>query len=777
MQNPLDPLRFKRNRYDRPNQDWVCGHAADGRACPLGPDAKGNCRHTGECLPGRKGDRWLCMRTEASGGKCSEGPLPKGACSHPIPPCQPVPSIRRARGTLVWQIVALTIGAMLILFWSGFRLGWTNPGPLTNAHATSAAKCSDCHAVDANHLSPLLALASLNQRRQADSALCLKCHALGDHPLDPHGMTPAGLIARQRKAAARPNDSAREPLLLRASHALNPIRADQGQLACLTCHQEHHGRQFDLKQLSDAQCQSCHALQFASLAKGHPDFGSYPYRARTRIFFDHASHLRQHFGERKNQAPKSCSDCHEAGPGGRFMQIKNFAQTCAGCHAAQIQGEGMTVKGVAFFSVPGIDAETLAAKGISIGEWPKFADAKLTPFMELLLDRQPRMRAVREKLGEADLLDLSRATPAQLAAAGEFAWGVKTLLFHLAVEGQSYLVKEVGAQVATAGLEVPRATLLAAQREWMPNLLTEVANHQKGVDPPLPEAAQPKSTPPPSPNEKPSAHGDDSLLGGDDLVHETTPANAAGEGDLLEGGNEDLAGASPTPAADDDLTGGDHLSGAGGPIPEETATPAPTVAIEPMRAEEWVAAGGWYRPQDGFTLFYRPNGHADPFLVAWLTTVARLDGQPDVPLAHAALQKLADPQNPGLCMKCHTLTQHGGATLLRWEPVESEPKGKSFTTFSHAAHLSLVGDAGCQACHELSPKAEYAKYFSGQAGADANRNPALFASNFAPLSKTLCVQCHQTKVAGDACLICHRYHSGPPAGTIQTAQRLKSANK
>ncbi len=68
----------------------------------------------------------------------------------------------------------------------------------------------------------------------------------------------------------------------------------------------------------------------------------------------------------------------------------------------------MTVKGVAFFTVPGIDAETLAAKGISIGEWPKFADAKLTPFMELLLDRQPAMRAARAKLRGVDLLDLTQ---------------------------------------------------------------------------------------------------------------------------------------------------------------------------------------------------------------------------------------------------------------------------------------------------------------------------------------------------------------------------------
>jgi hypothetical protein len=110
-------------------------------------------------------------------------------------------------------------------------------------------------------------------------------------------------------------------------------------------------------------------VQFASFAKGHPDFSNSPYRGRTPIFFDHASHLGQHFTEMKEKAPRSCQDCHEP----------------------QIEGAGMTVKGAAFFTVPGIDADTLAAASISIGEWPKFADAKITPFMELFL--RPAMAA------------------------------------------------------------------------------------------------------------------------------------------------------------------------------------------------------------------------------------------------------------------------------------------------------------------------------------------------------------------------------------------------
>src|SRR5438874_7668280 len=116
MQKPLDPLGFKQSRYESPNQNWICGQAAEGRPCPLGPDKNGNCRATGQCIPARKDDRWFCTRSEAEGGKCEEGPRPRGECSHPIPPCQPVRSLRRLREGVVWmggvydRIAAASVG-------------------------------------------------------------------------------------------------------------------------------------------------------------------------------------------------------------------------------------------------------------------------------------------------------------------------------------------------------------------------------------------------------------------------------------------------------------------------------------------------------------------------------------------------------------------------------------------------------------------------------------------------------------------------------------------
>ncbi len=762
MQRPLDPLRFKQNRYERPNQPWVCGRAAEGHGCPLGPDERGNCRATGECAPAKRGDRWQCTRNEAQGGKCEHGPLPDGTCAHLIPPCQPVPSLRRSRGSLVWLIVALTIGAGLILFGGSWNHRWTDPGKLTSAHATSAAKCSDCHAGAAEPPSRLAVVVPVSNPRLTNSALCLKCHAqLGEHPFHPHSVAPGQLTALTKAEKSRPNES--RPLVLQASQVLSGSLAHSDALACATCHQEHHGRNFPLQQLSDTQCQTCHAVQFASFEHGHPEFSDYPYRGRTPIFFDHASHLRQHFGEMNEHAPTSCQDCHETDSAGRFMQVKSFAKTCAACHEPQIQGAGMSVKGVAFFTVPGIDAETLASKGISVGEWPKFADGKITPYQEVLLRRDPALRDPLEKLRGVDLLDLSKASPEQLAAAEQLAWGVKKLLFHLVVEGQSYLQQQLAGKIDPAGIEIPQAALVAAQQEWMPHLLTEVTNYQNGVKPPLPEIAPSTPAPAALSKEKP-ASGDDDLSA---LAEPSpSPAKATATDDSLGGDDltaEAAATPSPSPVPDgnDDLAGGDLLAGG---ADDQTAasptTPTPVPAPEMKSPAEWVAAGGWFRPPESFTLYYRPTGHADTFLYAWLNTAAKLADKTAPPAAHVLFRQLADPQAVGLCLKCHSVNTSTGLTQVNWLPAEAQPHQKSFTTFRHATHLSLFGNTACQTCHTINPQAEPAKFFRGETGALAERDPTQFQSNFLPLSKTRCVECHQPKIAGDSCLLCHRYHAG-----------------
>ena len=105
-------------------------------------------------------------------------------------------------------------------------------------------------------------------------------------------------------------------------------------------------------------------------------------------------------------------------------------------------------------------------------------------------------------------------------------------------------------------------------------------------------------------------------------------------------------------------------------------------------------------------------------------------------------------------MKCHTVDRVDGRQTVNWEIAQPQPDRRPFTTFKHTAHFSLMGDQGCATCHTIDPAADHARGFG------LNRDPAVFQSNFVPMSKNTCVVCHQPTKAGDSCLQCHNYHIG-----------------
>ena len=90
MRRLLQSIIYNRKLYDRPQDTWVCGRAAEGCACIYGPGEKGECRATGQCLPAKKNDRWVCTRAISLGAACGPGPGPDGTCGCPVPPCRPV---------------------------------------------------------------------------------------------------------------------------------------------------------------------------------------------------------------------------------------------------------------------------------------------------------------------------------------------------------------------------------------------------------------------------------------------------------------------------------------------------------------------------------------------------------------------------------------------------------------------------------------------------------------------------------------------------------------
>ena len=207
----------------------------------------------------------------------------------------------------------------------------------------------------------------------------------------------------EQRTAALGEQSAEPPgpvFVSLAAGLLGPPAREAG-LACSTCHREHRGRHEPVVELDSAQCQVCHARRFASLASGHPEFHAYPYARRTRIVFDHTSHLGQHFPD--EGAEFRCTGCHEL-HAGREMVVSGFEAACASCHARQLTGHDRAgAKGVAFLRLPGVDVRTLREQGYATGCWPEWAEGPPTLFMRVLLGTGPGWPELERALADPDI--------------------------------------------------------------------------------------------------------------------------------------------------------------------------------------------------------------------------------------------------------------------------------------------------------------------------------------------------------------------------------------
>lgn len=369
------------------------------------------------------------------------------------------------------------------------------PGPLASAHG-AIEDCSGCHTRSGSgKLSWLSGLIAGDP--SADSKACLACHTMPTTAFNPHGASVDALkraTDRLRKFA----DASTAPAAIQAqSRAFPTDDIVAGGLHCATCHQEHQGTDFNLAKISSAQCQSCHVAQFDSFANGHPKLERYPFRRRTRIVYDHAGHFDKHFPEvaRKDpdrRIPATCSACHDAKADKRVMGVAPFEQTCTACHRDQITGKERVSgpKGIAFFSLPGLDLEALKKHNAAIGEWPETSEAELTPFMKVMIGRSERGRALVKAVDGLSLNDLAGASAAQIKAVGELALEIKRLLHQLIKEPTSDVLagldaggrgKLDAALVADLTARIPRDVLVAAQNSWLPNLAAEMANGRGAV--------------------------------------------------------------------------------------------------------------------------------------------------------------------------------------------------------------------------------------------------------------------------------------------------------
>ena len=200
---------------------------------------------------------------------------------------------------------------------------------------------------------------------------------------------------------------------------------------------------------------------------------------------------------------------------------------------------------------------------------------------------------------------------------------------------------------------------------------------------------------------------------------------------------------------------------------KEPETPA---AAAPFDAEAWAEYGGWYR-QD-YNIRYRPAGHADPFLRAWLDHAAHSAAAgPDSPL-QPVYELLASQEAVGRCARCHSIdAAESGAKQVNWRPFYTDHHKNRFTSFAHKLHTAAVGTKGCAACHELSPAgADYAKSY-------ANNDPGAHAPNFKPIDKALCASCHTRQTSWESCTLCHDYHVTESKDSSRLGRRAATARK
>lgn len=365
MSEQLPPQDFNGQQYARPNQNWICGRAAEGKPCRVGPDGRGRCQATFECKPvleikpGETKGRWRCTRIE---GICENGPLPDGTCCRPIPKCSPAPTLRLQRGRLTRAVVVASFALLLIVLGAPpLRNRFINPGEVSRSHSGAA----------------FAALAATNHL----AASCGACHRAGTS--GPVGMVHVALhakpgmfdisgLATAKEADVTAIDESCEKC--HTGHSFH--QPDVAAISCTFCHQEHRGA--TIAKTTDANCNFCHgnatmmqqaatagrnlpADAFRPQASGrltfieprpasgftetihhfaddHPQFRFIADNLRDpdTLKFNHELHLTgKTIPKLPNGQKLDCAFCHQPDASGTFMKPVNFERNCRVCHSLQ----------------------------------------------------------------------------------------------------------------------------------------------------------------------------------------------------------------------------------------------------------------------------------------------------------------------------------------------------------------------------------------------------------------------------------------------------------
>jgi hypothetical protein len=756
----------------------------------------------------RPHDPWQCSLEET---------MPCGGNGRHLPSqgtCVPVPSLRLQRGIFAASCTALVAGLLLA---AGTGPWWHKllaPGPLTDSHARildhqGGDRCGACHGAADGSLAGWIrdTITAGRQFPVSQSRLCLDCHGqelAAEYAMLAHNLPTSELSSLTANTVSGKN----------LFGSADP-RNSAGELACATCHREHHGADFNLTTLTDQQCQVCHVNHVHRFEQDHPEFRQWPFARRTGIAFDHVSHARKHFVE--SDEPFDCRHCHIDDSHGNVKLVAPFAISCAKCHESEISGD--QVPAWTLLQLPMLDTEALSRAGHSIGLWPESCDGDfdgtLPPAMRLLLMSDARIAEILQQRGEDfSFADLDPDNTRDLAEAAELAWSIKDLLFGLSVHGRHEIRNRLQASLTTSldlhdfrqltrGLHA--AVFAQTLQHWMPGLSREMTLREADIQFPV-SAGIGQIFP------RPGFQDDDTLavnpltgLFGDREMQsipsassqatvDTDPDSIGSTRQAEEGAvNLRITGSSspsqpagtidqhirnrfardrqdkrtlPITAAGDLLAANpltqrnprriEDVAPQTDPVPPVTGTPQPDPAKAIRAAVERIPddeAGGWFRNDTTFSLSWRPGEHTDPLIKSWTGLAMKYHSR-------AAMQQsgmfaaLNSPLSPGGCRNCHTVDQQtDGSLTINWSPRYRDVSRRGFTRFSHRPHNIQSGMLDCHNCHRLEES-------GSSRDALAGLDPWQSCSDFQPLAVADCASCHRAGGAPAACVDCHYYHVG-----------------
>ena len=643
------------------------------------------------------------------------------------------PSLRRRRGVLTMAVVAFTIGSLLIILSSPYRNEFLAPGPLHSSHAQllageGADRCAACHNGSANSSFGWIAHAiSGASNETTQSQLCLECHKSNfdeAFALNPHNVDPEKLAQR----TARFQNAS-----FITSLSMPPVNGEN-EIACRSCHREHKSSD-DLTAMTDAQCQSCHQSNFHSFESDHSEFTNWPRASQQNIAFDHASHSSKHFPA--GGATFDCNRCHLDDAWQNVKTLAPFEQACASCHEQKIVDSGQ--QGLAIVALPMLDMKAIEGQKLSVGTWPLAAtgdfDGELPPAMKLLLSADPNAGPIlNARPNSFEFLDLDPANADDVSDAVTLAWSIKRLLIDVSINGQIAIQQRLEialgrtvqpSQVAGMMDGLQQQDFAAAARRWFPGVGAEIK--QKFGD---------------------------SIEGGlsSKISEEAWLANVPIQETLAENPLAALKNGNHPPSGRVSLDSRQGAMAGEGEAPQRQNPPATAVNFPNTSTQT-----GWVRDDRSLRIFYRPSGHADPFLKHWIEAVSKTPSANERPAVSAMLESLTKPTSIGNCRYCHTLKRDQDDSLvMNWKEHRRDGSMSQFTSFSHRPHLVQPMLQDCSHCHRLNEAVSNKESFASVDRLD-------YKSNFHPIEKATCASCHRAGLTDNGCTTCHDYHVGARA--------------